>query len=261
MNIHALFPANEAPLDHLVSDGGFCKIFRTIACIGDSLSSGEFESYDENGQVGYHDMFEFSWGQYMARDCGSFVYNFSRGGMTASAYLDSFAEENDFWNPEKACQAYILALGVNDILNQHKELGTIADVTDNWQDNKRTFAGDYAAIIQRYKAIQPDGKFFLMTMLRTGDPAHDALCTAHADLLYELAAHFSNTYVLDFLRYAPVQDEEYRSLFYLSGHLNPCGYILTAQMVTSYIDYIVRHNMADFKQIGFIGTPFKNVKN
>ncbi|MBE6793009.1 MAG: SGNH/GDSL hydrolase family protein, partial [Ruminococcaceae bacterium] len=32
------------PLDTLVSDGGFCGIFRTIGCIGDSLSSGELES-------------------------------------------------------------------------------------------------------------------------------------------------------------------------------------------------------------------------
>ena len=40
----------EKPLDRLITDGGFCGIFRTIACIGDSLSSGEFESLvEENG--------------------------------------------------------------------------------------------------------------------------------------------------------------------------------------------------------------------
>ena len=32
---------NEKPLDRLVSVGGFCGIFRTICCIGDSLSSGD----------------------------------------------------------------------------------------------------------------------------------------------------------------------------------------------------------------------------
>ena len=31
---------NEKPLDRIVTDGGFCGIFRRIACIGDSLSSG-----------------------------------------------------------------------------------------------------------------------------------------------------------------------------------------------------------------------------
>ena len=34
---------NEKPLENLVTDGGFTGIFRTIGCIGDSLSSGEFE--------------------------------------------------------------------------------------------------------------------------------------------------------------------------------------------------------------------------
>lgn len=33
---------------------------------------------------------------------------------------------------------------------------------------------------------------------------------------------------------------------------------LTKRMVMSYIDYIIRNNMSDFKQVGFIGTPFKN---
>ena len=37
------------PLDQIRPDGGFCGIFRTIGCIGDSLSSGEFESLDESG--------------------------------------------------------------------------------------------------------------------------------------------------------------------------------------------------------------------
>lgn len=60
----------EKPLDHIVTDGGMCGIFRKICCIGDSLSSGEFESLDENGNKGYHDMFEYSWGQYIARDIG-----------------------------------------------------------------------------------------------------------------------------------------------------------------------------------------------
>jgi len=37
------------------------------------------------------------------------------------------------------------------------------------------------------------------------------------------------------------------------------GYLLTATMTLSYIDYIIRHNMDDFKQIGFIGTGIENV--
>ncbi|MBR4934097.1 MAG: hypothetical protein IKZ03_06530, partial [Clostridia bacterium] len=70
----------EKPLDHLVTNGGYCGIFRTIVCIGDSLSSGELESF-ENGEIGYHDFYEYSWGQFMARDIGCKVYNCSKGGL------------------------------------------------------------------------------------------------------------------------------------------------------------------------------------
>lgn len=40
---------NEKPFDNIIRDGGFTRIFRTIGCIGDSLSSGEFESMDKAG--------------------------------------------------------------------------------------------------------------------------------------------------------------------------------------------------------------------
>ena len=47
MNLEKLFfDPEEKPLDNLVSNGGFCGIFRTIGCVGDSLSSGEFETCD-----------------------------------------------------------------------------------------------------------------------------------------------------------------------------------------------------------------------
>ena len=59
MDITKFYPnPEEKPLDNLVSDGGFCGIFQTIGCIGDSLSSGEFESKDNEGVVGYHDFYE-----------------------------------------------------------------------------------------------------------------------------------------------------------------------------------------------------------
>ena len=90
----------EKPLDNLVDDGGFVKIFRKIAFVGDSLSSGEFEAFDSQNNRSYHDMFEYSWGQYIARMCGSVGYNFSRRGMTAKEYCESFAKEKGFWDKD-----------------------------------------------------------------------------------------------------------------------------------------------------------------
>lgn len=262
MELSVLFDPAEKPLDTIDPTGGFCGIFRTIGCVGDSLSSGEFQIPNEEGGWHYCDLYEYSWGQFMARAIGSKVYNFSRGGMRADRYINSYAEENDFWNPEKACQAYILALGVNELWNDSQDVGTMNDVKERWQDNNtKTFAGNYAAIIQRLKEIQPDAKFFLMTMFRdhNTDPTRLAVGDAHAALLYEMAAHFDNTYVLDMRQYAPVYDEAFREKFFLYGHMNPMGYQFTAQLVMSYIDYIIRHNMADFAHVGLIGNKLPHL--
>ena len=43
-------------------------------------------------------MYEYSWGQFIARTIGSKVYNFSRGGMTAKEYCEGFGEQKDLWN-------------------------------------------------------------------------------------------------------------------------------------------------------------------
>lgn len=254
-----LYSENEKPLDRIVFDGGYARVFRTIGCIGDSLSSGEHESRDEEGKPGYHDYYEYSWGQYMARNAGINVYNFSKGGMTAKCFMESFADECGVWTTEKKCQAYILALGVNDIYTKQVELGQISDIDiENPENNKPTFAGYYAQIIQRLKKIQPDAKIFLMTF-PNGVENLDG--DNHAKLLEEMAEVFSNTYVINLRKYSPKYDSEFKKKFFVGGHMNAAGYILTAQMVTSYIDYIVRHNFEDFAQVGFIGTPHKFIKN
>ena len=252
---------NEKPLDNLVTDGGFCSIFRTIACVGDSLSSGEFEATNAHGGKVYIDMFEYSWGQYLARMCGSTVYNFSRGGMTAVNYVNSFAEKMGYWDRDKAAQCYIIALGANDILNGvSPEVGTIEDVCpENRRNNGKNFIGYYATIISRYQEIQPDAKFFLVTFPSTGesDPRaeeKEAICKA----LYDLADTFPNCYVIDLYKYSPTQDEEFKRHFYMGGHMNPAGYALAAKIIASYIDYIIRQNPEDFYQVGFIGTSYKN---
>lgn len=261
MNIKAMFDPNEKPLDRLVEDGGFCSIFRTIGCIGDSLSSGEFEGYEPDGTRVCIDMFDYSWGQFMARTLGSKVYNFSIGGLSARGFCEDFAKNNNLWNPAKKCQAYIIAFGVNDVSGFGKDLGDVSDIdTDNWKNNKKTFAGYYAQIIQRMKEIQPEAKFFLVTVPRdNADKERSEAYDIHQTLIHQIAGLFSNTYVLDFRQYAPDYDEDFRKNFYMTNHLNPMGYVLTAKMMMSYIDYIIRHNMDDFKRVGFIGTEFENL--
>ncbi|MBR3751336.1 MAG: SGNH/GDSL hydrolase family protein [Clostridia bacterium] len=256
----------EKPLDNIVDDGGFCAIFRTIACIGDSLASGEFQVTTPLSPYGvvYYDHMEYSWGQFIARMTGATVYNFSRGGMTAHEYLDTFAEDNNMWDIAKRAQCYILALGVNDIINQHIPFGSVDDIdlADWHNNNNSTFAGRYAQIIQRYREIAPNSPFFLVSMPRRDDPYWSAdwneLARKHSELLCQIAALFDNTYVIDLYRYAPIYDKEFFDNFFLEGHMSPTGYLLSAKMIASYIDYIIRNNPEKFKKIGLIGTPYEN---
>jgi hypothetical protein len=252
----------EKPLECFADDGGFCGILRTIGCVGDSLSSGEFESLDKNGTHHYYDHYDYSWGQFLSRATGTKVYNFSRGGMTAKEYMTSFANDKDFWNADYKCKAYIIALGVNDLLNNNQPIGSISDICiDDYRKNAPTFAGYYAMIVQRLKKISPEAKFFFMTMPEENN-RHEIqiLKNAHAELMYKFADFFDNSYVIDLKKYGPVYDEAFKEKFYLNGHMNPAGYLLTAKMIISYIDYIIRHNFKDFSEIGLIDTPYKNYK-
>lgn len=257
MEINRMLDFDEKPLDNLIGDGGFCSVFRSIGCIGDSLSSGEFEVLKSDGTRGYYDMYEYSWGQFIARTCGSAVYNFSKGGMTAKNYFEEFAEKNGFWDKEKACQAYIIAMGVNDL--GQIDLGSIDDMFDGTSPVKDTFVGYYSAIIKRLNEISPEAKLFFMTIPKSGEESErEKKADRHAELLYEMSERLENSYVLDFRKYAPVYDSAFRSRFFLNGHLNPMGYALTAKMVISYIDYIIRHNMKDFERIGLTDNDIQN---
>ena len=248
----------EQPLDVIKDDGGFTSIFRSIAVVGDSLSSGEFEGTNAEGGKTYRDRFEYSWGQFLARMTGSRVYNFSSGGMTAEWYCNSFADEKGYWSADKFCTAYIIALGVNDVFCQHKTVGDVSDVDlSDRKNNKPTFIGYYSRIIQRYKSMNADAKFFLVVPPKaTFQNKEDEQTLRNA--VYAIAGLFENTYVLDLHKYCVTYDDEFRRNFYLGGHLNPMGYALTAKIIGSYIDYIIRSHPRDFAQIGFMGSSDRN---
>lgn len=249
---------NEKPLDSFPLNGGFCTIFRKIGAVGDSLSSGEFEVLKEDGTKEYHDCFDFSWGQFMARICGSQVTNFSRGGMTAKEFCESFADKYGYFDADKACAAYIIALGCNDIFGLKMPIGSINDVNfEDCRSHPDNFAGWYGELVLRYKEISPDAKFFFVTLPREDKSEEEQKrVDDHQKLLYDMAEAFGNSYVIDLRRYAVPYDAGFKEKFFLHGHLNPAGYKLTAEMFVSYIDWIIRNNPKDFEKAGFIKAQY-----
>lgn len=258
------------PIENLIYHGGYTAIFRRMGFIGDSLSSGEFESKDENGKVDWYDMYEYSWGQFIARKCGLEAFNFSMGGMTAKKFrTENFAQHCGFLDRTKICQAYVIALGVNDMYHidddpENYPFGSMDDVDLNdYRNNKASFVGDYCRIIQQIREMQPKARIFVMTMPKEPDFNEEMAKVnknfdKHAEFLNSLTEIFEFLYVLDLRKYAPIYDDEFKKQFYLAGHLNPMGYMYTADVVCTYIDYIIRNNMDDFKQVGFIGKGVHN---
>lgn len=232
-------------------------IFRTVAYIGDSLSSGEVVSREIPGKNRYHDYYEYSWGQYLARKFGHKAYNFSRGGMTAKEFLGGYADQNRFFDPARAAQAYFIALGVNDLLNRRDPVGEINDVDlAQPENNADTFAGWYGKIISKYKSISPRAKFFLVTMPREFDDVGDriTLKKAHRQLMYEMAKLFEHTYVIDLLERAPLYDEEFKKRHFMNKHFTPAGYLLTAELISQLTSEVISENIDEFRDVAFIGT-------
>lgn len=190
----------EKPLDRIVTGGGLSSIFHKIGVIGDSLSSGEFEGKDEKGNVTFNDMYDYSWGQVMARDTGAKVFNFSKGGLTAKSFLEDQSGYGA-WEEGKRCQAYIIALGVNDLLNQNFKVGQPSDVDlADPQKQENNFAYYYGAIIKKIRKIQPDARIFLMTMPHDMYDGKWEIKNAHRKLLEGMAEYFGGyTYVIDLL--------------------------------------------------------------
>ena len=251
------------PIKRFVPDGGMTSIFRTIGFIGDSLSSGEHESFHD-GKKGFHDYFEYSWGQYIARKCGLTAINFSKGGLSCKEFFDYYIKERK--NPfvdENRCQAYVIALAVNDMshLDEYYPdgFGSLDDIDwNNSENNKKSYVGQYVRIIQRLREFEPKCRIFVMTTPR--DKHINKKYEMVAKFLQQLPSHFEYLYVLNLWDYAPYYDTDFRKIYFCGGHMNALGYKFTGDMVSTYIDYYIRKYPEDFKQVAFIGKGIHNEK-
>lgn len=255
MLIKDLFKLDETEkiFEKTVENGGLTSILMNVCAVGDSLASGETELVHKDGFRSYHDKLEFSWGQFMARDCGIKVTNCSHGGQTAKNLLLEDENGAGYFTEKYKANAYIIALGVNDCLNNKFEIGSALDYLD---DTKETFAHYYGLIIKKYKELQPNARFFLVTMPKQFNDPENILDEKrrHSELLNELTKVFPHTFVLDLYNDLPCYDEECLRLYALNGHLNAAGYRITATIFESGIDYIIRHNMNEFREFALMGS-------
>ena len=247
----------DSLLNKIIRDAGNVAIFNKIACIGDSLTHGDFESTEGNEEC----IPNLSTPAQMQKIIGNTVFNMGISGYCANretqsmSWFDSAVERNWFSDEYKA-EAYIIALGVND--TWRVENGFSGDVlldidTENYNNNSLNSVGGYATIIQKIKEIQPRAKIFCMTIPTTSG---NETYRDDANTKIKAIANLFNCYILDMNTYYVKKDEvsDWNIRYKLGGHLNAMGYKEYANVVITYIDWIIRNNYEDFKDVQFIGT-------
>lgn len=258
-------PAVVHPLATIKETPGLCPIFRTWGFIGDSMSSGEFVGHDDAGQRHWEDMYEYSWCQQMMRLMGAEGTNWTAGGLRADTWTFRFIDEGlSGWTSdghvsrflEDPKQAYVIALGLNDKFYNpipHIPMGdAFTDIClEDLSRNAKTYAGYYGAIIQRIRRIQPKAKVFVLTMPAIFDNTY----ADYSQVVRDIASRFDSVYVLDLEREIPHYMEMFPEPYWMTGHLSAAGYLRTAHIVMTYIDWIIRNHPEEFTEASFIGTP------
>ena len=287
---------DEKPFDKGVIYGGAVSVFPNICVIGDSLSAGCMvfgdatdNSDDKSGQT---DMYNYSWGKFLAKDCHCNPYIIAQGGLAARTFFDDDRKPSlDNMNIEGALkedgnpmpfheqltsgkynsEAYFIALGHNDYnmwksdtWNPEKNnwsvyLGSPADI--NLADGVfvKSFYGYYAKIIYTIKQQVPNAKIFVITMKQEG-VKHDGGIMGvggFKDLnnaIRYMATIFDNIYVLDMAKQRP----EIPDWHYTNGHGNVLGYREYGAEIGTYVDWMINKSPTLFGYVQFINTPYAN---
>jgi len=92
------------------SDGGDARIFTHWGAIGDSLSNGVLEYYDDTGALKSDVDRNYSFIQFIGRKLNVFAHNYSKGGTTAKEIY--ILNQDDMFDSKE--QIYTLAFGTND---------------------------------------------------------------------------------------------------------------------------------------------------
>ena len=249
------------PLSKLNEPKKFSHCFNKYVCIGDSLTTGAFNT--TNNVV---DRRNYSYPKYLNKILNCESLNYGISGSTAKAYYDNIENNgisgivnaHEWLNANNKGDAYIILLGTNDINQLGSFTGDVETDIDiyNYENNADTSVGQYAKIIQRVKNEISGVKVFCVTI--PNDRNTTETRTAANEKIKAIAS-LLECYVIDLQTYAETTPQElayFEDKYKNSSHPNALGYYLRALQITTYIDYIIENNIDDFQNIAFIGTNY-----
>ncbi len=246
----------ENPIEHINYVPGLTQIFSSAGIIGDSLASGEMQGYHDDGSLYYRDMYEFSWGQQIAKLTGMDVYNFSNGGQSTKGWMQGTTERTWQGAQTNLKQCYFIGLGHNDKTrvdagDYASGIGTVEDINDSdYTQNADSYVGWYARIIQAIKSVQPRAYIFCITT-----KAKNTYAQYNAQVR-NIVSHFAGqrVYLIDLETY----EGDNPDFLYMGNHLSAAGYLYCAYEIMTYVDWIVRKNPNDFRYTSLVGTDIKD---
>lgn len=138
--------------------------------------------------------------------------------------------------------------------NRKYKIGTVEDINlGDYTQNPDTYYGNYGKIIQKIQEMQPKAKIFILT-----DPLKSVENAGYNSAVREIAGIFKSVYLVDLYTYGTAL---YNSGFLYQqkrgGHYNAVGYFICAMIISTYIDWIMKKNPNEFREIEFIGLDNK----
>lgn len=238
------------PLKTIKETPGYTRMFKTIGCIGDSVTKGYVTS--SSGGV---DLVDYSYPTYLERICGNKVYNWGVSGATSKSWLKGYKGSTahiECFDGNHKCDAYIIGLGGNDgSKNNNVPVGSLEDIKADYNDNPNTFYGNMDKIIRKIKEVQPKAKIFLTTYLiykLSRIPPYEEATRI-------LATKYENCYLLDLHLYGEKHCDDFD--YSDTHHKNALGYLKKAHIIATYIDWVIKNNKSDFMNVQFIGTDYE----
>ena len=224
--------------------------FMKFGVIGDSLSVG----YIGDGVTERNP--EYSWGRILSRRIGNICQLFAKAGTTTKDWFTDPYCYTEFIKPQNMCQAYVVAIGTNDVINSSFPVGTTADIDlSDSTNNADSFCGWYGKIIQSIIAYSNTAKIFLLTI------PYPRVDTAKNNAIRSISALFpSNVFLVDLA-------EDYNSLFKekeivnfaYNGHFSIGGYSNISTIMNYAVSVTMKNNASSFVDIPHI--PYGNASD
>ena len=216
-------------------------MFQNFGIVGDSYAIGTVFVLEEDGSIKSANYYEdLAWGNIMAKKLGTKCSNFSGGGLSTRNWLTSDKGLSALLAAEPQ-DIYYLMLGINDKETYGTEnIGSLADIKDDFNQNADTFYGNYGKIICHIKQHAPEAKIIMSTM--TGTSGTNKI---YNEAIEEIAAYFGVPCVKQY------EHPFFKSDFYLKNlvvsHPTAVVYSAMANVFEEMFKDAILNNMDYFK--------------